>query len=159
MELFLLCWYLGAIVNPIQKGVDVIYESEIIKAVQNINQKEAGKWIVEGTGFPMPNYILMAGVPVINSTNTYPDMDKWHLIDTEKKQEEVYNRYAHINVSLVKDENIQEKFTLVQADLFEVKLSSKDLKTLDVKYIFTVNELEGFEKLYEYEQYKIFKVN
>ncbi len=136
-----------------------MYESEIIKQVQNINQKEAGKWIVEGTGFPMPNYILMAGVPVINSTNTYPDMEKWHLLDTKETQEEVYNRYAHINVNLVEEENRQEKFKLIQPDLFEVNLTKKDLETLEVKYIFTIHELEGFEKIYENYSYKIFKVN
>ncbi len=107
----------------------------------------------------MPNYILMAGVPVINSTNTYPDMEKWHLLDTEKTQEEVYNRYAHINVNFVEEENGKEKFRLIQPDLFEVNLTQKDLETLDVKYIFTIHELEGFEKIYENHSYKIFKVN
>ena len=156
----------GGTVNPIQKGVDIIYESSIIKEVQKINNEESGKWIVEGISFPIPNYILMAGVPVINTTNVYPDMDRWHMIDTERKYEDVYNRYAHINVYLTKNKNSEEKFEMINdSDSYKVDLTIEELKQLDVKYIFTVNDLEEFntdeikiEKVTDIGNYKIFKI-
>lgn len=43
----------------------------------------------------------MSGASVINSTNTYPDLEKWSKIDEEGKYEDVYNRYAHINVEIM----------------------------------------------------------
>lgn len=158
---------IGLTVNPIQKGVDFIYESNIIKKVQEINSQEQGKWIVEELGFPSANYILMAGVPVVNSTNTYPDLDRWYKIDLDKKYEDIYNRYAHIVIKLIKDnEEVKEnKFELLNADTFKVYLTLEDLKTLEIKYIFTTNNLEQFntekikfDKIFNYEKYNIYQL-
>ncbi len=137
----------GATVNPIRSGVNNIYQSEIITKIQEIQKQEEGKWIVEGLGFPIANYVLMAGVPVINSTNVYPDMEKWHKIDTEGKYEDVYNRYAHITIELKDEEEILEnKFVLTNADSFTVYLTPEELQKLDIKYIFTANNLEEYNK-------------
>lgn len=154
-------------VNPVRTGVDVIYDSDIIKAVQDINSEEQGKWIVADLDSKLANYILMAGVPVINSTNTYPDLDKWKLIDENSEYEDVYNRYAHITVNLYEnDDEIDNKFILTFLDTFTVNLSVDDLKTLEVKYIFTGTDLEelnsdnmNFEKVYDDYGYKIYKIN
>ena len=157
----------GLTVNPVQKGVDFIYNSNIIKEVQKINQEEQGKWIVEGLGFPIANYILMAGVPVINTTNTYPDMDRWYKIDEEKKYEDIYNRYAHININIIKDnsEIDNNKFELLYADSFEVNLTPEELDKLEVKYIFTINKLEEystediqFKQLFNFASYYIYEL-
>lgn len=157
----------GLTVNPVRKGVDVIYESSIIKEVQKVNEQDSGKWIIEGIGFPIPNFILMAGVPVINTTNTYPDFERWSKIDTEGKYEDVYNRYAHINIDLIDNNDpISEKFELLNPDVFKVYLSQNDLEVLEVKYIFTPNELEkynndecNFNKIDEVNGYNIYKVS
>lgn len=157
----------GATVNPIRTGTDVIYDSEIIKEVQKINNNEQGKWIVESLGFPYGNYLLMAGASTINSTNTYPDMEKWKKFDTNNIYEDVYNRYAHIVVKIVKTENeYEEKFTLLTPDTFQVQLIPEELKELDVKYVFTVNDLEQYQTqdikfslIYNYENYKIYQLN
>lgn len=157
----------GGTVNPIRKGVDVIYESDIIKEVQVINHEENGKWIVEELDFPKMNYLFTSGVQVINGTNTYPELNRWRKIDTEDKYEDVYNRYAHIRVKIEKEQkNIKEKFVLTFADAYTVYLIPNELKTLEVKYIFTTNDLEKFttnevqfQKKWSNETYKIYKVN
>jgi len=156
----------GATVNPVRTGVGVVYDSDIIKTVQEINAKEEGKWITEELGFPIANYLLMAGVPVINCTNTYPDMERWQGIDQENKYEDVYNRYAHIGIKIRKEESeYEEKFKLMNSDAFDVYILPEELEKLGVKYIFTVNELEKFntdgitfEKIHEYNQYKISRI-
>lgn len=157
----------GATVNPIRKGVDIIYQSDIIKAIQEINQKETGKWITETVGFPITNYLLMAGVPIINCTNTYPAMERWRQIDQERQYEDIYNRYAHITIKMSEKEQMpHEKFQLINADAFEVYLVPEELRNLEVKYIFTTNTLEKFntdkiffEKIYEAYGYLIYEVN
>lgn len=156
----------GATVNPVRRGLDVIYDSDIIQKVQEINAKEEGKWITEELGFPIANYLLMAGVPVINCTNTYPNMERWQGIDQDNKYEDVYNRYAHIGIKVRKDENdYEEKFKLINADAFDVYLLPEELEKLKVKYIFTVNELEKFntdeitfEKVYHDHGYAIYQI-
>lgn len=156
----------GATVNPIRHGVGIIYDSEIIKKVQQIDKKEEGTWITEALGFPMINYILMAGVPSINTTNTYPDMEKWRKIDSEGQYEDVYNRYAHIIIKIIKsNEEKEEKFVLISPDSFEVYMTPDELLKLDVKYIFTCNNLEEyddnnakFELIDKYENYNMYKL-
>ena len=109
----------------------------------------------------------MAGVPVINSTNTYPDLDRWNKIDTEKKYQDVYNRYAHITINIVQNEEelSEDKFVLLNPDSFKVYLTAEELKTLEIKYIFSINKLEQFNtenikfnQIYNYENYYIYKI-
>ena len=109
----------------------------------------------------------MAGVPVINSTNTYPNLERWELIDENKEYVDVYNRYAHIAVDLYKtDKEIEEKFSLIAADMFRVNLSTNDLEILDIKYIFTSEDLNNFdteevdfEEVYNNYGYRIYRLN
>lgn len=138
-------FFAGMRVNPIIKGTDMIYESGLIKEIQKINSIEEGKWLVSDIGFPVANYVLMAGVPVINSTNTYPDMEKWKKLDKDGKYEEIYNRYAHINVEIkASEDEFGNKFELRQPDTFAVYLLPEDLKTLDVKYVASTKILDPY---------------
>lgn len=154
----------GAMVNPIQKGVEVIYQSSLINAISDINKDEPGKWIVEGMNYPQINYPIMAGASTINSTNVYPDLERWRKFDLDGVNDNIYNRYAHINIYL----NNQNTTTFIEGeapDTFSINLNVKDLKELDVKYIFTQNNIEdisdlnvSFEKLYDNSDYKIYRV-
>lgn len=138
-------FFAGFKVNPIIKGTDIIYDTELIKIIQKVQKEEEGKWITSNIGFPVANYVLMAGVPVINSTNTYPNLERWKLLDSEGKYEEVYNRYAHINIGIVDSEkDYEEKFYLNQPDTFSVMLLPEDLKTLDIKYVATIQMLDKY---------------
>ena len=58
-----------------------------------------------------------------------------------------------------------EKFELLGPDYMNVYLTPEEIKSLDVKYIFTVNNLEDyntdnikFEKIYEYNSYRIYEL-
>ena len=157
----------GATINPVRIGTKVVYNDNLINEIQKINEAESGNWIVEELGFPNTNYLLMAGASTINSTNVYPDLEKWHKIDKEKKYEDVYNRYAHIKIKLVKNsKEIDEKFKLLTPDSFEVYITPEELETLNIKYIFTVNQLGEYsnknieiKQISEINQYKVFRVD
>jgi len=151
------------LINPIRKGLDVVTEQPVGKQVKKIQDENPGLWIVEGAGYPMFNFPIMYGAPTINSTNVYPNLERWYKLDKEKQYEEIYNRYAHIVIELV--ENEEAKFELLVQDSFKLYLPVKDLETLEVKYIFTVNDLEKFEneniefeELYEEYGVRIYEV-
>ncbi|WKY44806.1 hypothetical protein Q5O14_01530 [Eubacteriaceae bacterium ES2] len=136
----------GMFVNPLTQGLDVIYEREIIGLISQVNMDENGLWVVEseaGGGYPIINLPIMAGAATINSTNVYPDLDRWRLLDPEGDYNEVYNRYAHISVHLCEPQEYTDKFILDSADLFTVNLTLADLKTLNVSYILTKRDLNG----------------
>lgn len=137
----------GFTVNPIYSGFNVIEESPILKAAYEINENESGIWLAENLDFPCQNYLEMAGCPVINATNIYPNMELWEMLDKEKekKYDVIYNRYAHVKMVLVENEDkINDKFELISTDVIKVYITPQDLKDMNIKYIFTVGVMEEF---------------
>lgn len=136
----------GMFVNPLSKGIDVIYDQEIVKEIKQINDANSGLWVVDSgndTGFPIINIPIMVGAPTINSTNVYPLLERWHLLDPNKSQEDIYNRYAHISINLVNGET-KSTFELKNPDQFTIKLSTSDLELLNVRYILSKHKLNEF---------------
>ena len=161
--IILIMLFIGGTINPIRRGVDNIYDSKLINDIKKINTNKDGIWISEGMDYPKTNFILMAGVKTLNSTNVYPDLNKWELIDPNGQYNDVYNRYAHIKISLNRIYN--DKFELLNPDYFVINMSNNDLITLDINYIFTENDLEiynddkvKFVDIYNYDNYKIYEV-
>lgn len=132
----------GGLVNPIQKGLPFLEESELLSAIEEVVANDAeGKWIVEGMKYPDTNLPLMAGASTINSTNVYPDLERWRKLDPNGEYEEYYNRYAHILINLQEEGT---EFSLVAPDSFQVTLDQEGLRMLEVRYILSPNELESF---------------
>lgn len=154
----------GMFINPIQKGLDVVYDNPLSKAIFEINNSEDELWVVEGLSFPIINYPIMMGARTINSTNFYPDNERWRILDKEGKFENIYNRYAHININIV-DKKYSIFLENEDRDSFGVDLSVDDLKKLGIKYILTVNSFENmsnekiiFKERYNDQNFKIYEV-
>lgn len=154
----------GFMVNPVQKGLDFVFENDLVKKINAIAKEDDGRWVVEVNGYPANNLPLLAGAKTFNSSNVYPQIDTWKKIDPDGANEEIYNRYAHITTEIVPDD--QAGFELIQADYMKVKFKVADLKTLDIKYVLTLRELEDFSndevqfsKVDTSGQYYIYSVN
>ena len=130
----------GGLVNPVQKGLDCVYENPVYKMVkQTHNNDEKALWASEVSFFG--NFLITAGAPTINSTNIYPTKERWSQLDVSLEHEEIYNRYAHIEFSLKKSG--ETSWGLVSADVFSVTMTPEDAKKIGIKYIFTTNELSS----------------
>ncbi|MDN4509935.1 hypothetical protein [Gordonibacter sp. RACS_AR49] len=128
----------GLCVNPIQKGLDPLTDSALYSEVKQIAESNpTGLWIAEDT-IAMANFCVAAGAPTINSTNAYPDLERWEALDQKGDYAEIYNRYAHIIISLQNDTDTE--FSLQQDDAFQVILNWEDVDKLDVSYILTQKE-------------------
>ena len=144
---------IGATVNPINFGVDAVYEMPVGKKIAETVQRD-GKalWIVEGESNALNDFPIMFGAPTINSVNVYPVIERWRKINPDA--EKIYNRYAHISIKL---QNAPTEFILNGADYFTVKLNAADLPKLNARYIFSRDgALESFstpeikiQKIYE----------
>lgn len=156
-----LAFLTGALVNPVDHGTDVVYESNYIHEVENIvHSNPNGVWVVQDLYF---NSLLPVGAKTVNSVNTYPDLDKWHSLDSSHQYENVYNRYAHIAIILQNGSETQ--FALMSPDFIHVLLNVNDLHKLNVSYFATPNDLEKFSnenvtfvKIYSEGPYKIYNV-
>ena len=159
-----LCILCGATVNPVQQGLDAIYSHSIVKKIQQLNLNSPGIWIVAESAFPQNNIPILTGAPCINSTNIYPNLDLWYSIDKNKSYEDIYNRYAHIDITL--SNSRKSSFNLIQADTFNVQLSLNDLNTLNIDYILTQKPLTNlhlenynYNLIYNYHNYYIYQKN
>lgn len=95
-------------------------------------------WLVVGLDYPGTNIPVMAGADCFNTTQTYPQNERWASLDETGVYEEVYNRYCHIRASLGSETSLQ----LIGADYIDVTLSAEDLEQLNIKYIVSVNEFD-----------------
>lgn len=123
-----------AIVNPVVKGSAVFSEKDVASFIKNEDENDQGKWLVVDSSFVVNNYVLAQGVHVINSTNYYPNFELLKKLDPNEKYMKVYNRYAHVIYEFT-DSNTY--FKLNYDDAYTVHLNPKDLKKLEVKYIYS----------------------
>lgn len=156
-----MCFLTGSLVNPVDTGIDVVYDSPYIQEVSAIVKKDPdGIWIVQDMYL---NSLIPVGAKTINSINTYPDLDKWHTLDVNNQYEDVYNRYAHICIILQNESDTS--FQLASSDIIHLYLNVNDLEKLNVSYIASPSNLTSlsndnvtFERLYEQNEFKIYHV-
>lgn len=155
----------GMTVNPVVKGVGGIYNKTLSKAIIEIEENDPDSvWLAEGEE-TKGEFIYANGAKAINGTHFYPALSTWKKISEDYDDEIIYNRYAHVKISLTTDET---KFSLGNADAFEIDLNIEELKTLNIKYIITKNDLSNilnednikFEEIYhsEVDGNRIYKV-
>ena len=165
-KIFLICvialsFISGGLVNPIDHGTDVIYESDYFQQVEKIVENDSDAiWVTQGM---KSNPLIPAGAKTLNSINTYPDLERWQQFDGDNKYYDVYNRYASINIVLQNESDTS--FKLGGVGWFDVNLNVNDLEKLNVTYIATnqnlnkfSNENVTFEKIYRDHEFKIYNV-
>lgn len=131
----------GMFVNPIQKGAEPILDSPVYKTVQSIALENSDAlWMADDSW--LGQFIAAAGAPSVNSVNTYPNLSRWQLLDITGENEDIYNRYAHINLEIT---NSSTSFELLAPDSFKLTASFQDLKRLGVRYLVSRrDDLLGF---------------
>ncbi len=134
----------GLRVNPLMCGLDAIRSKPAAEAVAQITEQDStGKWLAV-ENIAAGNFLIACGAPAVNSVNYIPNMDLWKKLDPKGEKEEIYNRYAHIQVFLTEEDTEME---LVQADLINLRLSCEDLKKLGITYLFASHSLDELEDL------------
>lgn len=119
---------------PIQKGLSVITDKPVAKEIRKINKEYDNPiWVSANTYIYLANYALANGSKIINSVNYYPNMDLWKKIDNEGKYEDVYNRYAHIVITI--EDRSDTEFELISGDLFNIKTNINDVCKMNANFI------------------------
>lgn len=123
----------GMTVNPVSIGIDAISEQEVNSTLEEIRQEDQHATWIAVDSFYNQNFLLANGIKVINAVNFYPDFEKWELIDENHKYSDVYNRYAHIIITLTDQQTTMDNSTA--PDMVNLNLNVQDIKKWDVDYI------------------------
>ena len=140
----------GFTVNPIARGIKPLTGHPLEKEMNRIAQEDPeAYWLAIDNNF-LASIGIANGARVLNAVNYYPDFGKWKAIDPEGEKDDIYNRYAHINVALTEGETTLEPG--VWDDAIVVNLSCGDLDKWNVKYLATAKALtackDDFESIY-----------
>ena len=164
----ILCFIMGATVNPVRMGVrDITEENSLAQAITEITREDGkSRWMTISDVWVMGNYPIMFGAPTINSTNTYINEDLWNILDPEGTYREIYNRYAHIRVNLTLEREI--KIEQPFGDQILLTIPPEMLSQLGVTYLLSSQDLEmyqtdriRFERIFSKEgvDYSIYRVD
>lgn len=131
----------GALVNPINHGIDAMTNGELLGQIRQIEAKDPQtKWATDDS-LVLGQLLVANGVRVFNSVQYYPDLPMWHSLDPNKHYEDIYNRYAHVMLDLT---DKSTSFKIIGADVFEVYLDVSDLNKAGIKYILSQKDLSQF---------------
>ena len=153
----------GLNVNPIICSTDIIYQKPICKKFAEIRSQEPDAlWLGDDTGIYINNYMVANGIRTINSTNVYPNLELYELLleENAESQKSVYNRYHHLNISLIEEET---HIQLLAPDSIMIWLNYHDLEKMKIDYIIVKNNINErgydmqFEEMYNEDGLYIFK--
>ncbi len=124
----------GCLVNPIMKGTACVTDYPIVQEAVKIAREDPDAWWLALDTQRTQNLLLANGIKMLDSTNFYPDYDKWKKIDPDLKYDAAYNRYANMTVTL-NEGNKPTTFENPSADALQINLNPYDLLRLDVRYL------------------------
>ena len=134
--------FFEVLITPIEMGGGELTNSALAKEIQLLEEKDQGAmWVAEG-GFLNANLLYAQGVRVFNTTNQYMDSEKWEFFKEKGAPEEIYNRYAQVNVVFTSEETSVE---LPYNDQITIHLNLRDCQELGIEYIMTGVDLEDTE--------------
>lgn len=85
-----------AAVNPLYRGMKVLTDNPLSRAIKSTPSKDSGRWIVED-GL-LENMATINGAHSLSGVYTYPQLNLWKPLN--EKDTTSYNRYAHITITL-----------------------------------------------------------
>ena len=135
---FFMCCVLllaGGFVNPIQQGIGMLDDFDLIRTVKDIENEPGDLYAIEGEGYPVTNVLLLAGKDCVNSDQPYADMERWKPVDPDGKYRDVYNRLCHIIIDVAEDGE-ETEFREERNHIY-LRLTREDLAKLGVNYLIT----------------------
>jgi hypothetical protein len=134
----------GYWVNPLSRGVGSIYNKVAAEKILAVEKKHPGKkWAALNT-WDHGDYLVALGVKTLNSVHFYPDLELWQKLDPFNYYYDIYNRFAHVVVSLT---NEKTHFILNTAESFTVFININDLLNTDVEYLLSLGKLKGYNNI------------
>lgn len=136
--------YLGGFkVNPVVLGAGGVEGKVALSAVRDAST-DRDVWAAVNADARLGNAPLAVGRKTIDCVNVYPNLELWRKLDPTGAFEQVYNRYAHVSISLVADRGQTPLFQLMAPDAFTVTVTADELRILGVtRVLSTDGELEG----------------
>ena len=150
----------GAFINPIQQGIQCATETTLVKTLTAIQNTSDDVYLVEGST-PYTNLPLLAGKTCLDSTQVYPNPEKWEAVDPTGQYKDIYNRFCHLSLSLSTEPT---HFELGAPDYVAIDFCINDLAKYNVHYLLSQKDysaLNGyrFTLLGTADDWKVYQIS
>lgn len=149
-------------------GTRWLVENEVSQRILAIDRAEGGRSVWASFGpDEIGNLFRILGVRSISGVHPVPQLELWRRIDPSAAAQEIYNRYAHVN--LVARRVAGPPFRLVSRDVLALRLDpgGPGLRALGVTHVLVqggeasrrrFEEMSGFEPLGSVGNVHLFRV-
>ncbi|WP_207512313.1 DUF7657 domain-containing protein [Longitalea luteola] len=151
-------------INPLSKGLSPFFENPLYKKLTAIEEKDPEAGWIAFEHMTAPDFLKAAGINCFNGVNFAPPLKKLRILDPSGKNQDVYNRYAHVVVSPYVNAKDSIEFNLKQADLYTIRIDpcSPRLLQMGIKYLLfsyqpPEDQTRCLEKVDESNGFYIFK--
>ena len=86
----------NGLINPLDRGLDVITSSSLFKAAHGEHRDWLDrKWVIFAPWADEPGLLAATGIDIVNSLNIIPDRKRWGMFDPDKRYATVINRSTY----------------------------------------------------------------
>ena len=123
-------------INPLNRGLSPYFENNIYQTVLQIENKDPGAGWIVFAHLTAPDFLKAAGINCFNGVQFAPPLEKLHVLDPSLKNNDVYDRYAHIQLFPLIGGQDSVRFSLDQPDRYSIQMDpcSPRLKQIGIKY-------------------------
>lgn len=130
-------------INPLYKGLDVLTKNPISIAIKSNEYNNNKRWVLEES-IPFENFASVNGRASLSGVYTHPQTEIWSKYFDSPSDRKIYNRYAHVGFSIIRDSTTTRKLYLPSTDHFIVYVNACDefLVHYNVGYILTAAPID-----------------
>ena len=85
-----------ALINPVDRGLDVIFKSSLSATIERQPELRSGRWLVFSSWFALPGFFTASGLELVNGLKIIPALDELSLFDPAGKYASVLNQSCYL---------------------------------------------------------------
>lgn len=126
----------NALVNPVDRGFDVILKSSLSDMIQQRPELRRGQWLVYSSWIYLPGFFSACGLDLVNGLKIIPALEKLSRFDPEKKFAGVTNQSCHLVAHIGNELGTSEfENPAIGVVVWKVHPLDSRLKGIGVKYV------------------------
>ena len=127
-------------INPVMRGLSPLLDAQAFVKIDNVRKQDStARWICyeDGQLAQVAQLVKATGADVLNGVKILPDLNFMHQIDPGRGLEDIYNRFAYINVALPNEPG-EVSFMLDSFNFYEFTLPPQHPALIHDNYRYVV---------------------
>lgn len=126
----------NGLINPVDRGLEVITASSLFKALQSDQSLRLGKWLIYAPWADEPAVLSATGIDVLDTLKIVPERARLAPFDPENRYQEVINRSCYLMALPLSGEEASSFETAGLGNvLWKVNPSDSRLNSIGVRHV------------------------